>query len=530
MTLSALAPYLLPPLLGAFIGYVTNHIAIRMLFRPLRPWRLFGLRVPLTPGVIPGKRHELAERIGAMVGSHLLTADDVGRALEKEAFRRELHAAVAERLGAFLDRELGPAATLLPEALRPRLRELAEQLRWRLLRALFAYLESAAFEERFRELLRRHSDEWLGRDLASLLTPERSERLRRHLDERLGAVLQSEALAQEVAAFVDARLERWLASDRPLRELLPPDLFELLLAGLERELPQLLEKLAELLRRPEVRTRLAQKAQEGIAATLDSLDGLSGVLAAFINLDKIYARLPELLDRAGDELARWLREEQTRAQVAHLLRERLEALLERSPAEALRRLPYEEVAGLRRFVREQAVALLRSRRTAEALLGLAERGLERLQDRSFASLLAGLFPEGGVERGREWLAQRLLAALRAPQARQALERLLAERSEEWLFHRPLGRLSERLPADLHAELEEALCRQIGELLKREVPALVETLNVRQIVAEKVDSLDILQVEGLLLGIMQEQFRYINLFGALLGGLIGLVNLLALRLG
>ncbi len=40
----------LAPLVGAFIGYATNHVAIRMLFRPLKPCRLFGLRLPLTRG------------------------------------------------------------------------------------------------------------------------------------------------------------------------------------------------------------------------------------------------------------------------------------------------------------------------------------------------------------------------------------------------------------------------------------------------------------------------------------------------
>ena len=31
-----------PPVLGAFIGYMTNYVAIKMLFRPLRPWKIFG--------------------------------------------------------------------------------------------------------------------------------------------------------------------------------------------------------------------------------------------------------------------------------------------------------------------------------------------------------------------------------------------------------------------------------------------------------------------------------------------------------
>ncbi|PIY20375.1 MAG: DUF445 domain-containing protein, partial [Deltaproteobacteria bacterium CG_4_10_14_3_um_filter_60_8] len=65
------------------------------------------------------------------------------------------------------------------------------------------------------------------------------------------------------------------------------------------------------------------------------------------------------------------------------------------------------------------------------------------------------------------------------------------------------------------------------LLEREVPGLLDAINVRRIVTRKVDSLDLLRLEGLLLSIMQEQFKYINLFGALLGFIIGCANLLFL---
>lgn len=57
--------------------------------------------------------------------------------------------------------------------------------------------------------------------------------------------------------------------------------------------------------------------------------------------------------------------------------------------------------------------------------------------------------------------------------------------------------------------------------------MLTALNVRQMVEDKVNKLDILQVEDLLLGVMKEQFAYINLFGALLGFLIGLGNLVLL---
>ena len=119
-----------------------------------------------------------------------------------------------------------------------------------------------------------------------------------------------------------------LGSERTLRELAPEDLIQVVHAQLDQEIPPLLEKLGGLLYDPAFRARLVKKVREGIEAFLDSLEGLSGLLAGFFNMDKLYARLPEFLDRAGDEIARWLREEQTQRQVGNLVRERLDSLLD----------------------------------------------------------------------------------------------------------------------------------------------------------------------------------------------------------
>ncbi len=192
-------------------------------------------------------------------------------------------------------------------------------------------------------------------------------------------------------------------------------------------------------------------------------------------------------------------------------------------------MSYEKISGLRQFVRDQVVVAVQSRKTVDTALVLTESAIDRLKDRSFDTLLNRVLPENGLERGREQLADRLLELFRAPRVRDALEKVLTEQSEEWLYRKPLGLLSARLPGDLRQELESASCQLVEDLLKKEAPKLVETLNVKRMVEEKVNSLDILQVEGLLMGVMKEQFKYINLFGALLGFLIGFINLLAFRL-
>ena len=86
--------WILPPLVGALIGYVTNLVAIKMLFRPLREVRVFGLRLPFTPGILPRERAKLADSIGDMVERELLTAGVVRERLARTEVRENIGTAI----------------------------------------------------------------------------------------------------------------------------------------------------------------------------------------------------------------------------------------------------------------------------------------------------------------------------------------------------------------------------------------------------------------------------------------------------
>ncbi len=76
--------------LGAIIGGYTNHLAIKMLFRPHRPIYIGKFQVPFTPGLIPKRRDELAVQLGKMVVEHLLTPEGIGKKLTNEEFQASL--------------------------------------------------------------------------------------------------------------------------------------------------------------------------------------------------------------------------------------------------------------------------------------------------------------------------------------------------------------------------------------------------------------------------------------------------------
>ena len=75
---------ILRPLLGGVIGYITNDIAIRMLFRPHKEKYIFGIHVPFTPGIIPKERGRIAAALGESICNNLLNPEVMERSLLSE--------------------------------------------------------------------------------------------------------------------------------------------------------------------------------------------------------------------------------------------------------------------------------------------------------------------------------------------------------------------------------------------------------------------------------------------------------------
>lgn len=73
--------FIAPPVVGGVVGYFTNDLAIRMLFRPLKPVYLFGHKLPMTPGMIPKNKERLAAGIGDMVSGKLMSSDVLAETL-----------------------------------------------------------------------------------------------------------------------------------------------------------------------------------------------------------------------------------------------------------------------------------------------------------------------------------------------------------------------------------------------------------------------------------------------------------------
>ncbi|HEY8348322.1 MAG TPA: DUF445 family protein [Clostridiales bacterium] len=84
------------PVVGGLIGLITNGLAIRMMFRPLKPIYIGRFRLPFTPGLIPKERERLAKSIGEVISRELINKDTLKTTLLSGSMKEQFSAKLDE--------------------------------------------------------------------------------------------------------------------------------------------------------------------------------------------------------------------------------------------------------------------------------------------------------------------------------------------------------------------------------------------------------------------------------------------------
>ena len=112
------------PIVGAIVGWTTNWLAVRMLFRPRRPVRLFGITFL---GLLPRRRKEIAASVASTVERELVRPEDIQAILANPELMMLAEIEIDRRVREFLRRKVDelPAIALIvmPVDLEDRLRK-----------------------------------------------------------------------------------------------------------------------------------------------------------------------------------------------------------------------------------------------------------------------------------------------------------------------------------------------------------------------------------------------------------------------
>ena len=98
------------PFIAALIGWMTNYIAVKMLFHPKEPKKFIGIAFQ---GVFPKRQHALAEKLGQLVADELFSISDVSAKIKEFATSDEAMNEVGKRIEMTIRNKLVQAFTMV---------------------------------------------------------------------------------------------------------------------------------------------------------------------------------------------------------------------------------------------------------------------------------------------------------------------------------------------------------------------------------------------------------------------------------
>ena len=523
----AVLPWILPPLLGAIIGYVTNRIAIKMLFRPLNPKRILGVPVPLTPGVIPRNRFDLARTIGRMVSEQLLSPQALREQLENREFRDGLKRWIGERRRDLMQRPITPSMgngrhrngdasgadensdgrPAFPE-------ELLEEL-------LAAFLQSPQCAGMVRSLAEEVARGVGGRQVSDITSPED---LASFVHGNVLPALGNEQLSNTAAEFVNNWIRDQFNQNKRLKEYLTPENMEAVQAVVRNNLPTATWLIFNWLRRRDMSEKLVKMAQDFVEETVSQQSLMTrAILSLSGKKEEAIRDMPNIISRVIDDTEQALKTPEMQALIA----DAIEVALDRMSGRRIKWLIGHN---------EQTIYWMADRMTRHAFLALAETSEATVRE------AASKFYESNSQATLGELAERTLG-VRMTAVSGLTANLMVGYLNDPDTPRLISDLAKRAgsngdegsdPVTLESvvpisdetaeQLDDYLAGQVTGFLGEQLPELSKILDVETMVTNRIDSFDVREVEQIVLAISGKHLRWINWFGAGLGAIIGLIQL------
>jgi len=514
--LNEILGWVIPPVFGAVIGYLTNDIAIKMLFRPLVEKRIFKMRVPFTPGIIPKQREQLAESIGAMVHHNLITVDAVSTHLQTESIRSGIKQYIGDQTGIIIHKPVSELdkekLTIFFESLEKFLNQTLDQL--------FS-------SEHFRVLLRKGIsgiNSSLGKTKIIALL-EKS-----NLKEILIAYIYPFLTGDKMQSLLSRGINQWLTNklnkDTPLSQIIPENFIDLLTNIFRSFLPDLLTALFQWLRSPEIKYQLETQGRGLLKDILDKLNVMQKFFLSVAQYDKsLDKKMPAIVEDAlkafeegafdpvnqatfteavKDGIIRW---------EGHSIRNLLSSETDSLPAkiDLLLEKIFHAISteNVRTYIAngvDDFIAANRDKTLKEVVEGDLKADLSALEEFAYSHIVAYLSGEQAVKEISTAVVK-FLVNLVAGMEQNSLAKLF------------------NLNEEHKSRIDDFLFDQIYGIAEKKLPDILTQLNIKALVVNKINNLKIEEVEKLLLMVIEKHLKWINIFGALLGGLIGFSQVL-----
>jgi uncharacterized membrane protein YheB (UPF0754 family) len=500
-------------------GYAGAWLAVRMLFCPRNPVKLLGLTI-FPQGMIPRHRDRLANAIGRAVGEELVSQDTILEQLTGNDFlRKKIQNVVDSYTSELLAADHPSLIEALPKGIREPVLDALAALQLRLAEHIRTVLKSEESLEAIRGFVTRRVDDVLGKRVSEVVDDEAFAKINGFLDARIRSVVASKALEDNIRDFISRRINDLISSETPLGAMFTDDAIALLKEKANDQIEPAVRQIADIAATDKTRDQISSLIKREVH---DYYENLSFFKKIFVSRETLLGEVDDLVNeslpkRIEEALSGAFFVEEARGFISNSIDN---ALAKPLPV-VIGAVAPEQLERLKKQVTKSVLDLLRSEETVDGISKYLSKTLDNLRPHSIDAILQFVHPES-EEKLKRMLTNGLLDIISRDETSNVINEVLAAQIDR-LLSKPIGKLSDHMTEEKVRNASSALTDAIIAGVHAKLPDAIAEFDVAGMVRDKIQNYPPEKLEALVLSVAKEHLRTIELFGALFGFVIGVVQ-------
>lgn len=492
-------------IVGAVIGYITNWLAIKMLFRPHKEKRIFGIKIPFTPGLIPKEQGRIAKSVGDAVGNHLLTKEAMVDALKDNKVDDKFKQLINKKIKSIINKNIS-IKDQLRNIIGVQFERIVFNSKNKLSNIILRTIRKEDFKVQFEDLIVDAIKVELRKSPKDIIESSYYNIVRRKLLNNSVDFKNSKEFKNYLEKGVQKKLIKFQNLDKSLNEVIPLGVVSSLKVYIYNKNHDISMGIKELLNDEKVQLKLQNVFSELMSSNLNPM------VAMFLNPTTIYNKIHSVLNEHLDK-------EETQKEVVLFVNDIVDKMLKL------------KVSNIISGLSEDAKV-----KNAEAISDFILKNI--LEDEVFDEILLKL--EDKIKESGS--IEELLAKLNI-NSYEILRNIIGNKVESILSSQEIiekiafytdkiiDKILETKICDITKGKEEeilSVAHKMGEnvfdkFVKNEANQFLDCFDISKIVENRINTFEVSFAEKVILEIASKELSAITWLGALLGFIMGLIS-------
>ena len=488
--------YIIGALIGAVIGYITNWLAIKMLFRPREAKYIFGMKLPFTPGLIPKEKSRIANKVGETVGTHLLNSDSLSKALKDDKIKAKFNEVAKEKINQIIN-----SNSTLENSLKNTLGENYYALKGNMIDNIAKTILESIQEEEFKNKVKFYIvdsiKERLNKEPEKIIDFINSNKFREviinTLEEEKTRDIIGKALLKEVKTLGK--------EDLTIEEVIPENIKPYIEEYVKSQKDTFVDIIKNLLRDDEV----SHKIKSAIN------DNIPSIVSMFLSGDVIYGKLVSLVDKS-------LSEEENKEYICDAALAFVHESMKKKVSDVINNVGEEKLEVISDALGDKISKKLNTEENIDSIISKLNCKISSFN--SYEEIIKVLFNDYEnilIDNIDSMISQ----IVNNNQLYGEISKIIEKVFDKFLQN-SLNDICYN-KQNLENSIMSILDNLYNDFVENKSAKVLEIVDISSIVEEQINAFEVDYAEEIIIGIANKELKAITWLGALLGGILGILS-------